>query len=718
MDKIIYDNGYDRKAYAALGNRFLIGNGLVGIRGTLEEYTADLLPAINLAGVYDKVENFREPVNLPNALYSYIKVDGNNYRLPDLKPASHKISLDYGHGIFMRSSSWTCPRGNICLETRRIASMDDVNLIVMELKVSADFHAEAEIYTGIDTDIWDLNGRHLEDFSIINEDIIHYEARTHEEGIRVVMDETIEAASDCEITSVREDGRYLHRISFITRPGEAFRIVKYISFDTSKTAADPVCSSADVLKRSITLGYEEVMDRHMSVWDRLWDNADVEIKGNDEANTALNYSLYHLMSIAPRHADNLSIPARGLSGQTYRGAVFWDTEMFMLDFFIFTEPDTARKLIKYRIDTLPGAMKKAAHYGYKGAFYAWESQEGGFDACSDYNVIDVFTGRPMRTYFKDKQVHISAAIVYGLCRYLDWTGDMSLLDDGGAEMIMQCALFYLSILVKSIFNDYYEIRDVIGPDEYHERVNNNVYTNRMAKYVFEKAAKILREGYLDISDSERDSLIEGFEDGAKHILIKKPDENGIIPQFDGYEQLEDASLADVRSRLLNDKEYWGGAYGVASDTRIIKQADVVTMLNLFADDYSLDTISRNWSYYEPRTEHGSSLSAGMYSLLACKIGNPGMAWPFFLKSARADLSEKGKEWAGLLYIGGTHPAAAGAAYMIAVEGFAGLSVKNGELTCNPSLPKEIEEISFKIFYKQQQYSIRVSHDSYSIDEIN
>ena len=131
---------------------------------------------------------------------------------------------------------------------------------------------------------------------------------------------------------------------------------------------------------------------------------------------ALNYSLYHLHCIAPRHTDSLSIAARGLSGQTYKGAVFWDTEMFILDFFLMTEPKVAKSLMKYRIDSLSGAKEKAKSYGLDGAFYAWESQEGGFDACSDYNVVDVFTKRPMRTFFKDKQVHISSAVVYGMQR--------------------------------------------------------------------------------------------------------------------------------------------------------------------------------------------------------------------------------------------------------------------------------------------------------------
>lgn len=154
------------------------------------------------------------------------------------------------------------------------------------------------------------------------------------------------------------------------------------------------------LERGVKTGYTKLRRAHIDAWETLWKYAQVEIEGDETAACAINYSLYHLLSVAPMHSESQSIPARGLSGQTYKGAVFWDTEMFMLDFFLNTNPAVAKTLLRYRIDTLDGAKKKAAHYGYAGAFYAWESQEGGFDACSDYNVTDVFTGRPMRTFLK------------------------------------------------------------------------------------------------------------------------------------------------------------------------------------------------------------------------------------------------------------------------------------------------------------------------------
>lgn len=725
FDWIIREDGYDEKKAATLGSRYLIGNGYMGVRGTLEEYAADKLPAINLAGIYDQAGGWREPINVPNGCYSYLRVDGEVYSLPKKAPVLHGMSLDYRHGIFQRYTIWPTPKGNITLRTERFASMNDVHTIGMRFWISTDFEADIELATGIDTDVWDLNGPHLENIAMEEQlDYLAVTAKTHEARIPIAVAETVETSYPVEIQQNVKNHKIMHSVYFHIAPGATFTMDKWICVYTGKDGRLPKEKALQQIRKHRARGYEVLKEEQIAYWENLWKHSQVLIEGDAKAMQSINYSLYHLHSIAPRHTKSLSIPARGLSGQTYKGAVFWDTEMFMLDFFLMTDPDTARVLMKYRIDTLQGALDKAKQYGYEGAFYAWESQEGGFDACTDYNVTDVFTGRPMRTFFKDKQVHISAAVVYGIMRYVEWTGDESLLDEDGVRTIIECANFYYSLLIRRSVSLYYEIHDVIGPDEYHERVNNNAYTNRMAKYVFEKAQKVIHRAMDKDQLPEQyqgQGLIEKFSNAEKHLYIPKPQLDGahkdIVEQFDGYFQLEDAMLEDVRSRLLNEKEYWGGAYGVASQTQIIKQADVITLLNLFSHNYSLPVLRANWEYYEPRTEHGSSLSAGMYAMLACKIGEPDRAYPFFLKSAMADLKEGSKEWAGLVYIGGTHPAAAGAAYMTAVEGFAGICIENGKLTCHPQLPQSIKAMTFHVCYQGTEYEVHIEGNEGKITEI-
>lgn len=712
----IQDSDFSRERIPALGNRFLIGNGYMGIRGTLEEFRKEQLVAVNLAGIFDKVgDGWREPLNAPNGLYTVVEIDGEKYSLLEKEAESHKVSLDFRHGIFSRETSWLTPKGRVTVRSTRFASRWERHLCCMRYEVETEFDCEARIFTGIDGDVWDIHGPHYDTLQMEQKgDALWMQGTTHEKKDQVTVLEQLHTSAGC-CEKIRKTEKMLgHELVTEIRSGVPWSFEKAVVVYTSQDKTDPSCQVCSweengirILETAGEKGFAGELKFHCEKWEELWETAEVKIEGDEEAEISLNYSIYHLLSIAPAPGGSISIPARGLSGQTYKGAVFWDTEMFMLDFFLFTSPETARSLVKYRIDTLDGALKKASDYGWKGAFYAWESQEGGFDACTDYNVTDVFTGRPVRTYFRDKQVHISAAVVYGILRYVEMTGDDSVMAEGGLRTVVECARFYHSLLQKQVEKEEYEIHDVIGPDEYHERVNNNGYTNRMAKFVLEKAAGCL-EKYPELAQKlpyDVAEKIEEFQDGAKKLKLPAQDENGVLEQFDGYFGLEDASLEEVRSRILNPKEYWGGANGVATHTKVIKQADVVTWLSLFPEDYPEEIQKKNWEYYEPRTEHGSSLSACMYALLACRCHMPDKAYPFFMKSAKADLTDGGKEWAGLVYIGGTHPAAAGGAYMNVVEGFGGLTFDEKGPKVRPSLPMGWKELEFTVCYRGAKYRI-------------
>lgn len=721
-DWIIREKGFSKEHITLNGNKFICGNGYMGIRGTLEEYEKEHLPAVNLAGIYDKVgDGWREPLNAPNALYTRIRVDGRDYILPEVEASKHEQVLDYRHGIVKRSTTWKTGRGEVTVISEHFAHYTCPHIYCMQYTIQTNFHAEVEVYTGIDADVWDIHGPHYDEITLSeNGECILAKAVTHEKG------ETVAVAEQCGVSFFNEqqvevqEKKILHHISFISEKEKEVKIEKIAAVYTTQDVTVPEKAALEEAENAFKKGYGACKKEQIEAWEEHWKTAEVEIEGDKEAMEALNYSLYQLQSIAPRHVGSLSIGARGLSGQTYKGAVFWDTEMFMLEYFLYTQPETARTLLKYRIDTLSGAQEKARAYGYKGAFYAWESQEGGYDACTDYNVTDVFTGRPMRTYFKDKQIHISAAVVYGIMRYTNVTGDDSLLKEGGIETILECAAFYDSLLLQKAHTQVYELHDVIGPDEYHERVNNNGYTNRMAKFTFETAAKFLQEAEEEtlkrISNAYPvEELAKRYQEDADKLYLPQPGKDGVVEQFDGYRKLEDVSVDTVRSRLLHEKEYWGGAYGVAAHTQVIKQADVVTWMVMFAEEFSQEILQKNLDYYEPRTEHGSSLSACMYALLFCKCGRPECAYPFFLKSAKADLAGGGKEWAGGVYIGGTHPAAAGGAYMTAVSGFGGVVLKDGKVTANPKLPESWKKLRFHIRYRNKLYQITETKDSVNVE---
>ena len=379
--------------------------------------------------------------------------------------------------------------------------------------------------------------------------------------------------------------------------------------------------------------------------------------------------------------------------------------------------------IASRRSTARAAKRGRKSIGFRGAFYAWESQETGDEACTYFNIGDPITGRDLRTYFRDKQVHISGDIAIAMWEYFKLTGDDSLLLAGGAEVILECARFYFSYAYSKPEKNRYEILDVTGPDEYHERVNNNAFTSMVAKATFEIANATI--GYFERKHpAELKALVEKikiagelpqFVEAAKLLYVPQPDKKtGVIEQFDDYFRLEDTTVETVRSRKIHPNEYLGGGQGVAVQTRVIKQADVVMMLNLFKDRFSTEVKNANWEYYEPRTEHGSSLSACAYAMVAADIGKLDWAYKYFLNTAKIDLEAKYKIYVGTLFMGGSHPAANGGAWMTAVFGFGGVKASENEITIHPRLYKKWRTLEFNLFHRGDRFEIKISRNSVTV----
>ena len=713
--------GYDPARVVTDGNRFLIANGYLGVRGTVEEAGSASFAAVNLAGVYDRFENrWREPVNAPNGLYAKLVFNGAAMALGEREARSHSLQIGYRHGVFRRETDF----GPVKITGERIASLAQPHLLAARLCLRFAEAGTAVLRTGISADIWDINGPHLFDYHYQSGEALLCEAVTGEKGIPVAATQTIAADFDAAEDDERGEGGVFRVLRFAVQAGDCLRLSLFAAVYTGLDSDTPAEDAAALAGCGREKGFDACLRENAAAWERVWARCAVELEGDDEAALALHASQYYLNSIAPRHSDRLSIPARGLSGQTYKGAVFWDSEIFFFPMFVHTQPEIARSLLRYRIDTLPSALKKAGEYGCRGAFYAWESQEGGVEGCTDFNVVDVFTHRPVRTYFRDRQIHISADVAYALRQYFGITGDRSLLEKGGAEVILQCARFYLSRISAHLDRDDLDLADVIGPDEYHERVTNSAFTNEMARCCLESALG-LEEIFRDRPDwfaallKKLDYAADWERLRPAAVRLRRPRRrDGVIEQFDGYFDLEDCSLETVRSRLCDPREYWGGDHGVAGTTQIIKQADVIALMALLPERFTDEEVGANWAFYEPRTEHGSSLSACMYALTACRIGKLERAWELFLKTAAIDLQGGGKQWAGEIYIGGTHPASNGGAWMIAALGFGGLHVRNGKLELHPRLPEQIRRLRFPLSLGGKRLLLTVTRDGWTAEELD
>jgi nigerose phosphorylase len=686
------EDGFRIEDAIPFGNRFLLGNGHLGYRGTLEEMGPEQMVELNVVGFYDRYQDkWRESVNAPNPFFIKVAAGGEPRDLLRAKPLSHQIELDFKNAIFTRKTVFS----DLEIASERFVSSAKDDTLCEKYTLTAKKEINLQVNYGLDGRLYECNGPHYRErrFLVRGEAVV-FRGITNEGG---QLEER--AVYHWNRPLVEEAGpEGLRKAVFSLKAGESATLTIVSLIRTDK--------EINLLEVPFQYGIDEIYNAlkkdHLQEFARRWQEADVELEGDETAQFDLRYSLYHLLIL--QNKRDTSIPARGVSGETYKGAIFWDSEIFLLPFYCLSDPLTARSLLRYRIKTLPGAIEKAKSFGYQGAFYAWESQEDGKEACSLYNVSDAATGKPIRTYFNERQIHISADIVCAFYQYIRYSGDESILSDGGWDVAYNCVLFLASYATKR--DGQYHLDGVIGPDEYHERINDNAFTNGMALFA---AKTLLLWGKANPALLKSGQSLEPIEDFAKNLFEPLPNKDGVISQFEGYFNKENVSVETVRSRLHYPNEYWGGEKGVATPTRVIKQADVATLLVLLSDDYSLAVKKANYDFYYPYTEHGSSLSASMYSLLASECSYPESAYRMFRKSAEIELSQDQKMFAGNIYIGGTHPASNAGAYLSVVFGFAGLKEKDGVLSLNPHLPDGIESIGFRFHYRGDVYRAEVSH---------
>lgn len=695
IEFVLTRNDYDKDNIALYGNMFNLGNGHLGYRGTLEEYKKEELVALNVVGFYDQYKDkWRESINLPNPFY--FKVDGFN--VLEKKPISHHLKLNFDKEEVVRNTTYD----ELLITSKKVVHQTIDNLLLMEYEIKANKDINLKIEFGLDDDIYEINGPHFKEkkFTYKKSQII-FDGKTNEnKKIRTIYkcyldNKLIDFEKNIKVlqTSLKENQTLNFKVIYKILENN-YRNGQYI-IDTL---------NAD--------NFEYFYEKSIEEFKRKFDFSKIEIVGNDELYYHINYSIYHLLILG--NANYLhSIPARGVSGQTYKGAIFWDTEIFLFPFFILENPEIARNLILYRINSLAGAKRKAKEFGYKGAFYAWESQEKGKEACSLYNVSDPITNEPIRTYFSEKQIHINFDVVKTIDDYVTKTGDFKILEGGGFDVISEVIKFLISRVTYNPEDDKYHINDVIGPDEYHERVDDNAFTNYMANLTldiyFKYVGSYERYQTRDYLNARRIK---------NKLYLPEPNSRGIIEQFKGYFDLEDVSVEEVKERVKSSKEYLGGQNGVASKTRVIKQADVICLLALLPNLFSSDIVKANYDYYDKYTEHGSSLSASMYSLVASRIGYTDKAYEMLLKSAKTDLSKNQKLYAGGIYIGGTHPASNGGAYLSLIYGLCGARLEKDKYTFENKFNDVFESISFNFYENNKVKKVTINKEKVEICEVN
>lgn len=727
----IFEERFVPEQFVTTGSNYMIGNGYLGYRGTFAGDRADRYVACVLSDTYDNADGtWKELVTAPNGLYTRIRANGVDLdpgvTSRESAPAEYRRSLDFRYATWRVAANW--PEIGVSMREERFAGLADLHLLAARTVLRADRDVTLQITTGIDGVVWSLNGNHYAERSgAVDGDQIEMRGRTVEHGYTLVVRELASVriiaspggsnkagempGIDPWEVEVTPEGVFRTALLTLEAGSELIlekRVACYSSNDLRTggvTGGLPLpeatavsAAAGESLVAAAAATWDDLVAAHRHAWDSRWESADIEIGGDDLAQTFLRYNLYHNIIATPAHTDHLPIGARGLSCQAYQGAAFWDQEIFNLPQFLFTEPEIARNILVYRYRTLEGARKKARDLGYRGAFYAWISGDSGEEICPSYFFKDVISGRPIRNHFNDWQIHVSPDVAYTVRRYVEATGDEEFLEQYGAEIVFEVARFLFSRAHYNADRDRYDIIRVLGPDEYHENVDNNFFTNVQTRYVLEyaiavhrrladRAAEVLATIAERIGLEERE--LRRWADLAAKVYIPDPDpETGVIEQFAGFFEHEDTTPEEIKKRLIDPGEYWGWPNGIAVATQVSKQADVTQLFMLHPTMYDRDTMKANWEYYEPRTQHGSSLSPAVYAIVAAWVGHLDEAVRYFFKSCTVDLYNTAKAISGGTFIGGIHTAACGVAWQIVVRGFAGMYVIDGGFGFRPNLPWE------------------------------
>lgn len=689
------------------GSNFMIGNGYLGYRGTFAEDTKEQYSGCFVTDTWDKADGkWEELCNVPNALFLRVRYQDVPVDFTS-NVVSYKRELDVKHGISSRDII-TSLNDDITLRVQeeKFASYVDKHLVAMKYILTANTDITLSLQYGTDIDVWDINGTHLRDHKMIHNDDVHgVKATTY-----LYHDKVIVLESSPELSY---DNQLIQEMTITLKQDQPYTIHKFMVVMSSNDSDTPLEDATSKIKEHTD--YEMAKKEHVKQWDLLWQHFDIQIKHDLLSQIGYRFNTYHAIIATPVH-KSLPIGARGLSCQAYQGSAFWDQEVFNLPMYLFTYPEIAKGILSYRYQTLDGARRKAKRHGYEGAFYAWISGKTGDELCPDFFFKDVLTDRKIRNHFNLWQIHISPDIAYTIRMYHQITKDDSFMIEEGLEMMLEISRFLASRVDYKPYRDRYEIIRVQGPDEYHENVDNNAFTNYQTHLALQWTLEYLKQYEDNVQEmisrielTKEELLL--WQDIVDKLYLPSPNDEGVLEQFDDYFSLESIVPAtDVTKRLIDPEEYYGWPNGIAVFTQCNKQSDVVQLLHMQPHMFDRKTVAANYNYYEPRTLHFSSLSPSIHSIVACRINDLDRARHYFNKAISIDLMNTNEAVSGGTFIGGMHTAANAAVWQMMVYGFAGFSFEQGMMYLEPLLFPEWSSISFRLIIHRQELDITITQE--------
>lgn len=731
----IIEEGFDPANHRSSESIFSLGNGRMGQRANFEEkYSGKTLQGTYIGGVYytDKTrvgwwkngypEYFAKVLNAPDWTRIGVEIDGEELDLAVCRVSDFVRTLNMREGYLERSFVATMRNGNrVAVKTTRFISMAEKEAAAIRYSLKPlNFDGKIVFTPVIDGDVRNEDANYDEQFWEIpgtdaENNWAYLHAVTRKTGFHVGMGMHYDIRIDghepavSPVTEViREAGLAGNRITLRAERGNEIAFYKYIAVLSSLNhrPEDMLTDTRQAAEKIRETGFEKLFEAHRKVWAEIWKHSDIIIGGDVEAQQGIRFNIFQLNQTYTGDDARLNIGPKGFTGEKYGGSTYWDTEAYCVPFYLATAPaEVTRNLLIYRYKQLDKAIENAQKLGFTGgaALYPMVTMNG--EEC--HNEWEI-------TF---EEIHRNGAIAYAIYNYVNYTGDERYIGEYGLPVLVGIARFWAQRATWSEERKKYVILGVTGPNEYENNVNNNWYTNKMATWCLTYAKQCLEKIRQEDPDKYREwvrrlQLDEAEEpahwkDVVERMHFPEEKELGIFLQQDGYMDKEQILAADLDPAIRPLNQHW--SWDRILRSCFIKQADVLQGIFLFEKEYDLETIRRNFEFYESRTVHESSLSPCVHAILAAKIGDIEKAYALYLRTARLDLDDYNKEAHE-----GLHITSMAGTWMSVVSGFGGFRVENGMPCFRPVIPAAWHTYAFRVYFRGQMLKIRVKAGKVSV----
>ncbi|MGM0603491.1 MAG: glycoside hydrolase family 65 protein [Bacillota bacterium] len=705
---------------------FSLGNGYMGLRGTFEEdYPGSeetTTPGFYINGVYasEKIIYGEEAPDLPDSRQTLVNladwseinlyINEEKFNLLKGKVIEYRRELDMKQAVLIREIIWEDRQGRqIKIKVERLISLSREHIGAVRYRFKPlNFSGKININSAVNGDV--RNHHHLRKkraLDVVESGIdtskgyLMHEVKSTKFKIAYFAEHLLDSSLEkqCDIKKRSSEKRVDWIFQINAEEGQEYTIDKIVGINHSSIEGEnPLSDARASAARASISGFESLKQEQAEFMSGYWQDVDVKIDGDEALQQAFRFNAFHILQSAGKNGRT-SVAAKGISGEYYEGHYFWDTESYILPFYSFQRPEVARNLLIYRYNTLDKAKRNAKRMRLKGVLFPWRTING--EEASGF-----FMGSTV-------QYHINADIAYAVNLYYQVSRDREFMEKYGLELLIETARMWISLgSYISMCDNSFCFNVVCGPDEYKPGVNNNAYTNYMAKFNIEKAVEMAEEikekspekferivKRINLSSDE----ISEMKKTASDIYLPYDEKLKITPQDDSFLYKNPIQVDDIPEEEFPLVKNWHPL--IIWRYQVIKQADVILLMLQLGDKFSRELKIRNYNYYEPKTTHDSSLSPAVYSIIASEIGYKKHAYNYFMQTARLDLDDYNEN-----AYQGLHIACMGGTWLALVQGFAGMRMFNGKLYFHPDLPEEWNKYQFRLRFKGSQIEVTVKKD--------